>query len=522
MNAKSHKYRLNAVLAATILGSSMVFIDSTVVNVILPRLQVELGVTGVQIQWVVDGYLLFLSALLLLGGALGDRFGRRVVFETGIVVFAAASVGCGLSRSLWSLTLARCVQGIGGAMLTPGSLAILNACFPGADRGKAIGTWSGFTAITTALGPMLGGWLSDSFSWRWVFFINVPLALVTLFISRKFVPELRPDAARPALDLKGAAASMLGLGGVTLGLVESARAGVQSPYVWTALVGGLLLLLLFLRLESTSPAPMLPLSLFESKVFSGANALTLLLYGGFGAVLYFLPFNLIQVQGFTATQSGAAILPLVLIMFLISRWSGSVYDRFGARLPLTIGPLLVAYGFLLLGYLPGFHSHYWTQFFPGIAVLAIGMAICVPPLTTAVLAAAPDKRSGIVSGVNNAAARLGSLLAVAGLTLFVFFSFARHLQIELGPLAINPDTKGQLMAQSQSLAAPKIPKADPRVKFLLTQAVAESYLKSFREVTLIAALLAVSGAVVGWTTLKGVGVEAGGKSSQRQMRQWTC
>ncbi|MGZ5544275.1 MAG: MFS transporter [Limisphaerales bacterium] len=520
--AISHKYRLNAVLAATILGSSMVFIDSTVVNVILPRLQLELRVTGVQIQWVVDGYLLFLSSLLLLGGALGDRFGRRVIFETGIVVFAAGSVGCGLSRSLWELTLARCVQGIGGAMLTPGSLAILNACFPGAERGKAIGTWSGFTAITTALGPVLGGWLSDRFSWRWVFFINVPLALVTMRISRKFVPELRPEAARPALDLKGAAASMLGLGGVTLGLVESARAGVQSPYVWTVFVGGLLLLLLFLRIESTSPAPMLPLSLFESKVFSGVNALTLLLYSGFGAVLYFLPFNLIQVQGFTATQSGAAILPLVLIMFLLSRWSGSVYDRFGARLPLTIGPLLVACGFLLLGFLPGGHSRYWTRFFPGIAVLAVGMAICVPPLTTAVLAAAPATRSGIVSGVNNAAARLGTLLAVAGLTLFVFFSFARHLQIELGPLAVNPDIKGQLLAQSRSLAAPKIPEADPRAKSLLKQAVAESYLKSFREVTLIAALLAVSGAMVGWTTLKGARCEPGEKSSQKCMRQWTC
>lgn len=520
MSAKPHTFGLNAVLAATILGSSMVFIDSTVVNVILPRLQSELRVTGVQIQWVVDAYLLFLSALLLFGGALGDRFGRRIVFEAGIVVFAAGSVGCGLSRSLWELTLARCVQGIGGAMLTPGSLAIINACFPGAERGKAIGTWSGFTAITTALGPVLGGWLSDSFSWRWVFFINVPIALVTLGISRKFVPELRPESVGPALDLKGAAASTLGRGGITLGLVESARAGVQSPYVWTALLGGLLLLLLFFWNESTSPAPMLPLNLFESKVFSGANALTLLLYGGFGAVLYFLPFNLIEVQGFTATQSGAAILPFVLIMFLLSRWSGSVYDKFGARLPLTIGPILVACGLLLLGYLPGSHSRYWTRFFPGIAVLAVGMAICVPPLTTAVLAAAPATRSGIASGVNNAAARLGTLLAVAGLTLFVFFSFARHLQTELGPLTLNPDVKSQIIAQSRSLAAVQIPATDSRVKSLLTQAVGRSYLNSFRQLTQITALLALSGALVGWTTLKGACGEPEG--SERRMRRWTC
>jgi EmrB/QacA subfamily drug resistance transporter len=512
----------SAVLTATILGSSMVFIDSTVVNVILPRLQLELRVTGVQIQWVVDAYLLFLSGLILLGGALGDRLGRRVVFEAGVVVFALGSVGCGLSRGLGQLTLARGVQGIGGALLTPGSLAIINACFPAAERGKAIGTWSGFTAMTTALGPVLGGWLSDNFSWRWAFFINVPLALITMAIARAFVPELRPQAAGPGLDLKGAAASTLGLGGVTLGLVESARAGVQSPYVWTALLGGLLLLLLFLRIESASPAPMLPLSLFSSKVFSGANLLTFLLYGSFGVVLYFLSFNLIQVQGFSATETGAANLPFVMIMFLLSRWSGSLYDRFGARLPLTIGPLLVACGFLLLGYLPGVHSRYWTRFFPGIATFAVGMAICVPPLTTVVLTAVPATRSGIVSGVNNAVARLGTLLAVAGMTLFVFFSFERHQQIELKHLPVDPEIKGKLIAQSRSLAAPKIISTDPHVKFLLTQAVGESYLRTFREVTLIAAMLAVSGAFVGLTTLKEVRSEPGGKSSPGQIRQWYC
>ena len=500
----------------------MVFIDSTVVNVILPRLQSEFHVTGVQIQWVVEAYLLFLSALILLGGTLGDHFGRRIVFEVGIVVFAVASVGCGLSQTLWQLTLARCVQGIGGALLTPGSLAIIDASFPGAERGRAIGTWAGFTAITTALGPTLGGWLSDNLSWRWAFFINVPLALITVTMTREFVPELRPKTAGPALDLKGAVTSTLGLGGITLGLVASARAGIQSPYVWMPLLGGLLLLLLFLRIESASPAPMLPLHLFNSKVFSVANALTLLLYGSLGTVLYFLPFNLIQVQGFTAAQTGAANLPFVLIMFLLSRWSGSLYDRFGARLPLTIGPFLVACGFLLLGYLPGIHSRYWTRFFPGIVVVATGMAICVPALTTAVLAAAPATRSGVVSGVNNAVARLGTLLAVAVMTLLVFFSYERNLQTALGQLAMNPEIKSQLIAQSRSLAGPKIPSADPRVKFILTQAVAESYLRSFREVTLLTAMLTVSGALIALIGLKGVSGEPGEKCSQKQVRQWYC
>ena len=514
--------RRNGILAAAILGSSMVFIDSTIVGVILPRLQSEFHVTGVQIQWVVDAYLLFLSALILLGGTLGDHFGRRVVFDVGIVVFAAASIGCGLSQTFWQLTLARCVQGIGGALLTPGSLAIIDASFPGAERGKAIGTWAGFSAITTALGPVLGGWLSDNLSWRWAFFINVPLGLITLMITREFVPELRPKGARPALDLKGAVTSTLGLGGITLGLVESARTGIQSPYVWVAFLGGLALLLLFLRIESSSPAPMLPLRLFNSKVFSVANTLTLLLYGSLGTVLYFLPFNLIQVQGFTATQTGAANLPFVLIMFLLSRWSGRLYDRFGARLPLTMGPLLAACGFLLLGCLPGVHSRYWTRFFPGIAVIALGMTICVPALTTAVLASAPATRSGIVSGVNNAVARLGTLLAVAVMTLFVFFTYERFLQAALRRVALNPEIKSQLIAQSRSLAGPKIPSADPRVKFILTQAVAESYLKSFREVTLLAAMLAVSGAFISLIGLKGVCGEPGEKCFQKQVRQWYC
>lgn len=512
----------NGILAATILGSSIVFIDSTVVNVILPRLQSEFHVSGVQIQWVVDAYLLFLSALILLGGTLGDHFGRRVIFEVGIVVFTLASVGCGLSQTLWQLTLARCVQGIGGAMLTPGSLAIIDASFPGTERGKAIGTWAGFTAITTALGPVLGGWLSDNLSWRWAFFINVPLGLITLALTRMFVPELRMKAVGPALDLKGAVTSTLGLGGITFGLVELGRIGIKSPYIWVTLLGGFALLLLFLRIESRSPAPMLPLGLFNSKVFSVANVLTLFLYGSLGTILYFLPFNLIQVQGFTATQTGAANLPFVLIMFLGSRWSGRLYDRFGARLPMTVGPLLVAFGFLLLGYLPGIHSHYWTRFFPGITVLSLGMTVCVPALTTAVLASAPAARSGVVSGVNNAVARLGTLLAVALMTLFVFFSYEKFLQTTLGQLALDPEIKDQVLAQSGSLAALKIPSADPHVKSVLTQAVAASYLKSFRAVTLLSAMLAVSGALIALIGLKGVHGEPGEKCSQKQMRQWHC
>lgn len=369
---------------------------------------------------------------------------------------------------------------------------------------------------------MLGGWLSDNLSWRWAFFINVPLGLITLALTRVLVPELRMKAAGPALDLKGAITSTLGLGGITFGLVELGRTGIKNPYIWMALLGGFALLLLFLRIESRSPAPMLPLDLFNSKVFSVANLLTLLLYGSLGTVLYFLPFNLIQVQGFTATQTGAANLPFVLIMFLGSRWAGKLYDRFGARLPMTAGPLLVACGFVLLGYLPGIHSRFWTRFFPGLTVLSLGMVICVPALTTAVLASAPATRSGVVSGVNNAVARLGTLLAVALMTLFVFFSYEKFLQADLGHLALDTEIKSQVLAQSRNLAALKIPSTDPHVKLILTQAVAKSYLKSFRAVTILSAMLAVLGALIAWIGLKGVRGEPGEKCSQKQMRQWHC
>ncbi len=491
------------VLAATILGSSMVFIDATVVNVILPRLQTTLNVTGVQIQWVVEAYLLFLSALILLGGALGDRFGRKRIFQLGTILFVIASVACGLSQTLFQLTLARSVQGIGGALLTPGSLAIINAAFPEQERGKAIGTWSGFTAITAALGPVLGGWLSDYASWRWVFFLNLPLALITLATTQKYVPEQCDESRNIPLDIKGAVTSTLALAGITFGLIESGRLGFQNFSVCVALIGGILLLGLFIRIESRSTAPMMPLSLFRSRVFSAVNLLTLLLYAALGAVFYFLPFNLIQVQGFSATQAGAANLPFVLILFLMSRWSGGLYDRFGASVPLTVGSLIAGTGFLVLGYLPGLHADYWTAFFPGIIILGVGMAICIAPLTTAVLAAVQVDHSGLASGINNAIARIAGLLAIATLTLFIVFSFQRNLSQALETIAIPPELSSEIIRKSNRLAALEIPAGtDPRLKRILERTIGAAYLKSFQELMVIAALLATAGASTAFFAIK--------------------
>lgn len=310
------------VLAATIIGSSMVFIDSTVVNVALPVLQAELNATAAEVQWIVESYSLFLAALILVGGSLGDRFGRRRIFAYGIIMFALASVWCGLSPNVNQLILARGFQGLGGALLTPGSLAIISASFSGEQRGRAIGTWSGFTGITSALGPVLGGWLVEQASWRWIFFINVPLAVLVLGILFWRVPESRDEEVTNRLDWWGALLATISLGAIVYGLIEASNLGLSHSVVLTALAVGAVTLLAFIFVEANSRAPMMPLSLFRSRTFSGANLLTLLLYAALSGALFFFPFNLIQVQGYSATAAGAAFLPLILIMFLLSRWSG--------------------------------------------------------------------------------------------------------------------------------------------------------------------------------------------------------
>src|SRR5438552_13348044 len=310
------------VLAATILGSSMVFIDGTVVNVALPALQTNLNATVTDVQWVVEAYALFLAALLLLGGSLGDHFGRKRIYTIGVVLFALASVWCGLSPSIHQLIAARAVQGVGGALLVPGSLAIISATFGEDERGQAIGTWSGSTAITTALGPVMGGWLIEHVSWRAVFFLNVPLALIVLALVFLFMPESRDEEETGKLDLTGAALATISLGAIVYGLIESSRLGFHIPVVIVALSSSLIFLFAFVIVEARRRHPMMPLGLFRARNFTGANLLTLFLYAALAGTLFFLPLNLIQVQGYSATAAGAASLPFILIMFLLSGWSG--------------------------------------------------------------------------------------------------------------------------------------------------------------------------------------------------------
>jgi EmrB/QacA subfamily drug resistance transporter len=491
------------ILAATILGSSMVFIDGTVVNVALPALQANLDATVVDVQWIVESYALFLAALLLVGGALGDRFGRRRIFSLGVALFALASAWCGLAPDVNQLIVARAVQGIGGALLVPGSLAILSASFGKEKRGQAIGTWSGFTAITAAVGPVLGGWLIEHVSWRAIFFINVPLAAAVLALAFWQVPESRDEDGAGSLDWPGAALATLSLGAIVYGLIESSQRGFGHPRVLTALAGGALSFAAFLLIEKGRRNPMLPLTLFRSRDFSGANLLTLFLYTALSGTLFFLPLNLIQVQGYTATAAGAAMLPFILILFVLSRWSGGLVKRYGARVPLVIGPAITALGFTLF-VRPGVGGSYWTTFFPAVVVLGLGMAVSVAPLTTTVMNAVEAKRAGIASGINNAVSRTAGLLAIAVLGLVMLHVFNRSLDRRLSGLNLPASTHSALDKERVKLGAAEAPAAaDPRTREVLRRAFADSFVDGFRRVMLIAAALALLSSLVAWLLISG-------------------
>ena len=480
------------VLAATILGSSMVFIDGTVVNVALPALQTNLNATVTDVQWVVEAYALFLAALLLLGGSLGDHFGRKRIYAIGISLFVLSSIWCGLSPNIFQLIVARAVQGVGGALLVPGSLAIISASFPEAERGKAIGTWSGSTAITTAMGPVLGGWLIEHVSWRAGFFLNVPLSLITLLLVFLFVPESRDEEESGRLDLTGAALATAGLGAIVYGLIESSRLGWRNQLVIASLAGGVIVLGTFIFVEARKRHPMMPLTLFRSRNFTGANLLTLFLYAALAGTLFFLPLNLIQVQGYTPTAAGAASLPFILIMFLLSRWSGGLVKHYGSRLPLIVGPIIAAAGFALF-VLSGVNGSYWKTFLPAVIVLGLGMAVSVAPLTTTVMNAVKASHAGIASGVNNAVSRTAGLLSIAVLGLVMFHAFNACLDRRLNAIAIPAEARQQVNADRIKLAAMQIPSGiNEEMRTALRQTINECFVFGFRRVMLVGTALALA------------------------------
>jgi EmrB/QacA subfamily drug resistance transporter len=492
------------VLAATIIGSAMAFIDGTVVNVALPEIQARLGATAVDAQWIVGSYALFLAALILVGGSLGDHYGRKRIFSLGIVLFAAASVWCGLAGSPEQLIVARAVQGVGGALLVPGSLAIISASFDEDRRGRAIGTWSGFSGITAAIGPVAGGYLVENISWRAAFLINVPLAIIVLWLVFRHVPESRdPDARR--LDIPGAVLTTAGLGGVVFGLIESQSNGFGDPLVLVSLALGGAALVAFVLVERRSREPMMPLSLFRSRNFSGANLLTLFLYAGLGGALYFLPFNLIQVHGYSATAAGSAFLPFIMITFVMSRWAGGLVTRYGAKLPLMIGPTIAAAGFVMYA-LPGTEGSYWTTFFPAVVVQGFGMALVIAPLTTTALNSVSGRHSGLASGVNNAVSRTASLLAIPVLGIFVFVAFSSSLDARVAELNLPQGALQQLEAEKVDLGGAEAPEGlDSETAAAVERAVDEAFVAGFRVAMFVAAGLALASAVAAATMIEGKG-----------------
>ncbi len=489
------------ILVAATAASCMAFIDGSVLNVALPALQRDLGASGADLLWVLNGYLLVLAALILEGGALGDRLGRKRVSMAGVGLFAAASLACALAPGPAWLIAARVVQGVGGALLIPGSLALISAGFPADQRGQAIGTWSTATTLVSLGGPALGGWLADAGWWRGIFLLNLPLAAVALLVLWRKVPETRDPAAAP-LDGAGAVLAALGLAGLTFGLLTAPARGWASPLAWGPLAGGAGALALFVGVEARSPHPMLPLGLFRSRTFSGANLLTLLLYGALTAAMLFLSLNLVQVQGYSQLQAGLAFTPLAGLIALLSRPAGRWADRHGPRPLLTAGPLAVAAGFGWLSFVgqTAGPAAYWTAFLPGMVLFGLGMAFTVVPLTTAVMTAVADHYAGTASGVNNAVSRAAGVLAIAVLGAFALTHFAGQLRQRTAPLHLSPVARRALGREAGQLGAAAVPAAVPAAQRPAVQAaVRESFGHTCQRVLwLCAGLAGLSAGLAFW------------------------
>lgn len=479
-------------LLATITGSTMIYIDSSVVNVALPVLQDDLDASLTDVQWVVEAYILFLSALTLAGGALGDRYGRRRFFALGVILFALASIACALADSPAALIAGRCLQGLGGALLTPGGMALISASFPGAQRSRAIGLWIGASAIAVAAGPVLGGWAIEALSWRWIFWLNLPFCLVTL-IALAGVPESRRESAGP-LDWPGALAATAALGGITFGLLESPRLGFTSPLVWLPLVAGLLLLPLFAQIERRARDPLVPPGLLANRPFVAVQIVTLVFWATIQTTFFFLPFNLMQLQGYAPLEAGLAILPAIVMISLMARLSARVMERAGPRPPVLTGILCAAAGLALLAR-PGLETVYWRDFFPAIALFGLGVGLNVTPITALALSTAEERLAGTASAINNAASRIGGLLAIALFGLILALLFRHRLDTALAGLPLDAAERAAIAAERLKLAAMALPEGwEERLRPLVRQA----YLDGYRWVMGLAAAQALVALVLAW------------------------
>jgi EmrB/QacA subfamily drug resistance transporter len=483
----------NLTLVATILGSGIIFLDGTVVNVALPAIdrQLNAGLSG--LQWVVDSYVLTLAALLIPGGSLGDRYGRRKIMVIGLAGFGVLSAFCGLSTSITWLISGRLLQGVAGALLVPGSLAILQATFPkGEARGRAIGQWSGWSGISAVIGPLAGGWIVDRFSWHWIFFINIPIILIAIFLMMRYVPESKNLQASKELDWSGVATITLGLGGLAYGLIEGPVAGWGSPLVLTGLIIGLGALLLFPLMENKTQSPMVPLRLFKSQDFSAANLTTLGVYFGLSGTTFFLVIYLQNVMGYSALNAGLVLAPISLFMLVLSPIFGRLAGRYGPRLFMTMGPIVCSLG--LLGFLRvGPRSNYWTHLLPSIVIFGLGLATTVAPLTNTVISSVPARHSGVAAAFNNTISRVASLLAVASLGVIVTLSFSNAVVRQTQGLSLNSSEKKLInQATADPTGAMKTSKLAPEVSNALQQA----YTQAFHLAMLVTAASVFAGGVI--------------------------
>lgn len=489
------------ILAATIIAAGMVFLDGTVVTVALPRIQKEFQASVSGLQWLVDIYILFLSVPILVAGSLSDRYGRRKFFNIGLVGFALASAVCGAASNLNVLIIARVFQGISGAFMLPGSLAILNATFPPEVRGRTVGTWSAFTPLTTAIGPLLGGWLVDNISWRAAFYINLPLAALTLYLSLRYIPESKSNAIPEGQDWPGAGLITAGLGGLIFGLIEGPRRGWADPLVWISIAAAVICLAGFVLVELKSRHPLVPFTLFKHRVFSGVTLVTFILYFAMSGVFFFLTLNLQQIQGFTATQAGAAFMPIILLLFLISRWAGSYADRAGPRLPMIVGPAVIAAGFFLY-VIPGPQANYWLTFLPATVVFGAGLGFTVAPLTTVALGSVPTHLSGLASGVSNAVSRVATMLAVAMLGFVMVLQFGASLEQRTRQLPLSGAERVILQQEALDLGGAEAPPGlDPALKIRVEAAISNAFVDSFRLMMALCGLLALASAGVSAATI---------------------
>ncbi|WP_448702429.1 MFS transporter [Mucilaginibacter sp. AW1-3] len=500
------------IMISSILASSMAFIDGTALNVVLPALQKSLNASGTDLFWILNAYLLMLAALILIGGSLGDQLGRKKVFMIGIAIFICGSALCGFAPGVTFLIAFRMLQGVGGALMIPGSLSLISSSINAKERGKAIGTWSAFTTVVTMGGPVLGGAFADAGLWRYIFFINIPIGLAALFILGKWVNESKDDAPEHRLDYPGAVAIALGLGLLTFGFLRIPAVGWHHWQAYGSIVLGSVLLVVFIVIEKMSKYPMMPLTLFSNLTFTGANLLTFFLYAGLGAGMLFMGLNMVQIQGYSQLQSGATFLPFTVMMIFIARFAGALADKHGPRLFLICGPAITGVGLLILSFIGQTHgaADYWTTFFPGILVFGFGMSITVAPLTAAVMGSVSEHFSGTASGVNNAMSRISGVFANAIFGALAVLFFAGALQNQIKAMPLNADAKQTVMAQVVNLGNAHVPSNIPaREKAEIEKSYHQSFIAAYANIMRISAGLGFLGALMAVGFIRNSGVKKG-------------